>query len=149
LVTTVDVTTTDLVEVTVAYMVPDTLFIVPFGKSGVVFWLNGPRVAVLDMEKLLFELPAARAGIKELIVAYPGTYDTASGVLAFVIGRLDNDGELMLGSFVVPDGIVIVLLVLAERFPTAKVVKLIEELVEALVSRAKDVVAFIALAPIT
>jgi hypothetical protein len=146
---TVDMTTTDLVEVTVMYMVPDTLFVVPFGKSGVAFWLNRPKVAFVEMEELVFELPAVGPGIKELIVACPGTYDIANRVVTFVVTKLGSAGELMLGSFVVAGGtVVIVLLVLAERVSAAKVVELIEELMKALVARAMDMVALISLVPV-
>jgi uncharacterized membrane protein (GlpM family) len=151
---TVNVITKDLVEVTVVYMVSEKPLVVPFGKSGVEFWLDGPRVTFPGIGSIVAELLAAEAGMKELTLARPGTYGAANEVLAVVAKGGDTADESMLVLVAVANRIdAIVIPVLVEGFATAIVVELgnvqtpevIEELAEALVARAKVVVAFVAL----
>ena len=84
--TIVDVITTDFVEVTVVYIVPVTLLVVPFGKNGVEVWLNEPSVTFPVMGNIVAELVVTTAGINEVTVALPRMYDMASEPLTFAVG---------------------------------------------------------------
>jgi hypothetical protein len=140
----VDVIMKDLVEVTVVYMVAVTLLVVWFEKSGIGGWLDGPRVAFPGMGSIVGDLSPAGAGIKELMVAFPTTYDIANEVIAFVVGREDIAEELVLVVFVVVDGTdAIVLLVLVERFPTTRL-ELLEMTVVREMTKYLSVVALLA-----
>lgn len=83
----VELITKDLVEVTIVYIVVDTLLIAPFKKDGVEVWLNEAKVAFPGVSNIMAELPPGGDEIKELIVALPTTHGIANAVVTFVVRR--------------------------------------------------------------
>jgi hypothetical protein len=65
------------VSVTAVDMMPKAVLFVPFEESKVGLRLDRPKVVYAGIGIIMFELFAAETGIKGLILACPGTYDTA------------------------------------------------------------------------
>jgi hypothetical protein len=123
-VTIVELMRKDLVEVTVVYIVADTLLIVPFKKEGVEFWLNEVKVAFPGVGNIVTELPPGGAVVKKLIVALPTTYGVANDVVAFVVGRGDTTDEVELKPVLLADIVeAVALLVLVDGSPFVAVVE--------------------------
>jgi hypothetical protein len=60
----------------VVYVVPKVGPTVPFEKSKVGVWVDRPGVECPGVSSVILGLSAAETGIKELMLACPGMYDT-------------------------------------------------------------------------
>lgn len=130
------------------YMTPEGVLVVLFEKSGDGVGLGGPKVAYPGIGTVWFELFAAEAGIKELMLACPGADDAVGGLCVVFIGRFDSADQTLLAIFVeIEDNDVIVPLVFMERVAATEVAvprnvltgRVMEELGEELVGPPKDV----------
>ena len=104
-VTVIEPVIKDRVEVTVVYIVADTLLIVPFKKDGVEVRFNVAKLASPGVGNIVAELPPGGTRIKELFVALLATYGVANEVAAFVVGRGDTTDELELDSVLLADDV--------------------------------------------
>ena len=85
--TVIELVTRDPVEVTVVYIVTDTLLTVPFKKDGVEVWFNVANLASPGVGNIIAEPPPGSTRIKELFVALLATYGVAIEVVVFRCGK--------------------------------------------------------------